>query len=86
LRQSINIINSKIIQLETSLKTDVADNANYIKLTFEKYSQIIYTRYIEALQSNIQRLEVVLFELITVHKITEEDVQKIKVKFTIIKY
>jgi len=50
LRQSINIIKSKIITLEASLQSDVTESANFIKLALEDYSQVIYTKYIERLE------------------------------------
>jgi len=56
LRQSINIIQSKVITLEANLQADVSESANFKKLAFEDYSQVIYTRYIERLEENIQRL------------------------------
>jgi len=50
LRQSINIIKSKIITLEENINLDVAESANFIKLSLEDYSQVIYTKYIERLE------------------------------------
>jgi len=83
LRQSINILKSKIITLETNLQSEVSESANLIKLALEDYSQDIYTKYIERLEENIQRLEDVLFKLLSTQLPTDE-VKKIKVQFPIV--
>jgi len=57
LRHGKNIIKSKIITLEANLQSNVTENANFIKLFLEDYSQVIYTKYIERLEEYIQRLE-----------------------------
>jgi len=83
LRQSINIIKSKIITLEANLQSDVAESANFIKLSLKDYSQVIYTKYKERLEGNIQRLEDVLLKFLSTQLPTDE-VKRIKVQFPII--
>jgi len=76
-------VKSKIITLEANLQSDVTESANFIKLTLEDYSQVIYTKYIERLEENIQRLEDVLFKLLSTQLPTDE-VKRIEVQFPII--
>lgn len=83
LRNEINIINSKIDQINTSLNKEVGENVKFISDTFDEYSKVIYTKYIESLQQNIKRLEDVIFKLIDSSKLDE--VEKIKINFPVIK-